>query len=100
MKRKFYQTSTRILPSGYFGCAAQRSNKIQKQESSMLDPGYSPGVADFYGMLKIFGGFAPKKIKENYDCVIMQWNIMALTWSTKIKSRRLMNVIILCQIVL
>jgi hypothetical protein len=25
---------------------------------------------------------------------------MALTWSTKIKSRRLMNVIILCQIVL
>jgi hypothetical protein len=41
----------------------------------MLDPGYSPGIAYFYGILKIFGGFAPKKIKEDCDCVIMQWNI-------------------------
>jgi hypothetical protein len=41
----------------------------------MLDPGYSPGIADFYCMFrKIFGGFTPKKIKEDCDCVIMQWN--------------------------
>ena len=53
----------------------------------MLDPGYSPGVADFYGMLKIFGGFAPKKIKENYDCVIMQWNIIGINVEHKIKEQ-------------
>jgi hypothetical protein len=39
----------------------------------MLDPCYSPGIADFlWNVKKIFGGFATKKIKEDYDCVIMQ----------------------------
>jgi hypothetical protein len=53
--------STRFLLSGYFGCTAQQSNKIQKQESSMLDPGYSPAIAEFYGMLKNLRLLRPRK---------------------------------------
>jgi hypothetical protein len=52
---------TKILPCVYFGCAAQQSRKIQNQESPMLDPGYSPGIADFYGMFKSFRGLRPQK---------------------------------------
>ena len=52
----------------------QHSNEIQKQESSMLDHGYSPGSAEFHGMLNNVRGLAPKKIKEDCDCVIMLWN--------------------------
>jgi hypothetical protein len=46
----------------------------------MLDPGYSPAIAEFYGMLR---GFAPKKIKEDFDCVKMQWNIIGFTMEHK-----------------
>jgi hypothetical protein len=60
-------------------------NKIQKLESSVLDPGYSPGIADFYGMLKKFRGLPPKKIKEDCDCVIMQWNIVGINVEHKNK---------------
>jgi hypothetical protein len=27
----------------------------------MLDPGYSPGIAEFYGMLENFGELRPQK---------------------------------------
>jgi hypothetical protein len=60
--------STRILLSGYFGCTAQQSRKIQKQESPMLDPGYSPGIAYFDGVFENFRGLRPQKeerIKED-----------------------------------
>jgi hypothetical protein len=35
---------------------------------------------------KFFGGFTPKKIKEDCDCVILQWNIMGITMGQKIKN--------------
>ena len=34
---------------------------------------------------KFFGGFTPKKIKEDCDCVILQWNIMGITMGQKNK---------------
>ena len=40
----------------------------------MLDHGYSPGSAEFHGMLNNVRGLAPKKIKEDCDCVIMRQN--------------------------
>ena len=52
----------------------QQSNEIQKQESSMLDHGYSLELQSFMECQKMLGGFAPKKIKEDCDCVIMRWN--------------------------
>jgi hypothetical protein len=55
--------STRILSSGYFGCAAQQSRKIQRQESPMLDPAYTPGIAEWN---------VQKMVKEDRDCVTMQ----------------------------
>jgi hypothetical protein len=52
----------------------------------MLDPGYSPGIADFYGMFKNFGVLPPqKKIKEDCDCVIMRWNIEGINVEHKNK---------------
>jgi hypothetical protein len=53
----------------------------------MLDPGYSPGIADFYGMFKKFRGVPPHsaKTKEDCDCVILQWNIIGINVKHKIK---------------
>jgi hypothetical protein len=52
-------------------------------------PRYIPATAlelqIFMECSKIFGGFVPKKIKEDCDCVIMQWNIMGITVGHKNK---------------
>jgi hypothetical protein len=41
-----------------------------------------------WNVSKIFGGFTPKNIKEDYDCVIMQWNIIGINVEHKSKEQK------------
>jgi hypothetical protein len=72
----------------YFGCTPH-GTAIQKNSEagiphvrSLLQPW---NCRFLLHIQKFFGGFNPKKIKEDYDCVIMQCNIMGITMGQKNK---------------
>jgi hypothetical protein len=59
--------------------ALYSNQKIQKQESPCLILAIALNLPILIEPSKIFGCFASKKIKEDRDCVIMQWNVMGIT---------------------